>query len=576
MPTVRNCIRIATTILMALGAAGGSSTELATFGAETLNVPASAKSPNVLLICIDDLKPRIGCYGDPLAKTPSIDRLAQRGVRFDQAYCNQAVCSPSRNALLTSLRPQTLGIYDLETNFRKGSPEAITLPQHFKSQGYYTQSFGKVFHVGHGNTDDAKSWSVESYKPKGRNYQNPENHNPASSKDSTKAAAFESADAPDELYNDSLIADAAIKTLAEKSKSDQPWLLAVGFLKPHLPFVAPKKYWDLYDRNEISLAKFQQPPAGAPGFAMQNSGELRSYSNVPTQGPLSESLQRELIHGYLAAVSFTDHQIGRLLESLDQLSLSEQTIVVLWGDHGWHLGDHGMWCKHSNYEQATRIPVIVSAPGKARNAASQALIESVDIYPTLCELTGIGLPEKFDGNLDGKSFAKVLSEPSLSHRDHTIQVYPRSKEQTGQVLGRSIRTERYRLVQWKAWAAADDTSDWELYDYQIDPLETKNLATERPEVLAQLRKFLDTHPQARSPVKDAQTTTANSPGSKPTDREALFAKKDANADGYLTYQEFMQGQKDPEQAKVRFGKFDLDRDNQLSRSEFVTSGKPGK
>ena len=582
MPTVRNCIRIATTIFIAWGAAGGSSTELATFGAETLNLPTVAKSPNVLLICIDDLKPRLGCYGDPMAKTPSIDRLAKRGVRFDQAYCNQAVCSPSRNALLTSLRPQTLGIYDLETNFRKGAPEAISLPQHFKSQGYHTQSFGKIFHVGHGNNDDAKSWSVESYKPKGRNYQNPENQNPPSSKDGTKAAAFESADAPEELYNDSLIADAAIKTIGEKASSDQPWLLAVGFLKPHLPFVAPKKYWDLYDPKEIALASFQQPPAGAPGFALQNSGELRSYSNVPSQGTLPESLQRELIHGYLASVSFTDHQIGRLLESLDQNGLSEQTIVVLWGDHGWHLGDHGMWCKHSNYEQATRIPVVVSAPGKAKNASSQALIESVDIYPTLCELSGIGSPS----GLDGKSFAKVLEDPSLGHRDHAIQVYPRSKEGTGQVLGRSIRTDRYRLVQWKAWTAPEESSapeksfDWELYDYQVDPLETKNLAPERPELVAQLRKFLDTHPQAKPPVKDSlaagKATAGTLDGSKATEREALFAKKDANADGYLTYQEFMEGQKDPEQAKGRFGKFDVDRDNKLSRSEFVTSGKPTK
>ena len=258
------------------------------------------------------------------------------------------------------------------------------------------------------------------------------------------------------------------------------------------------------------------------------------------------------------------------------------TIVVLWGDHGWHLGDHGMWCKHSNYEQATRIPVVVSAPGKAKNASSQALIESVDIYPTLCELAGIESPS----GLDGKSFARVLEDPSLPHRDHAIQVYPRSKEGTGQVLGRSIRTDRYRLVQWKAWTAPEESSDWELYDYQVDPLETKNLAPDRPELVAQLRKFLDTHPQAKPPVKEelasgnsanSGNSTVGSPeGSKATDREALFAKKDANADGHLTYQEFMQGQKDPEQAKGRFGKFDADRDNKLSRSEFVSSGKPSK
>jgi iduronate 2-sulfatase len=538
----------------------------------TLNATESQKEtrhPNVLLICIDDLKPRIGCYGDPLAQTPSMDRLAKRGVLFERAYCNQAVCSPSRNALLVGLRPQSLGIYDLPTNFRKGSPNAVSLPQHFKANGYFTQSFGKIFHVGHGNTDDAASWSTESYKPKGRNYQLADNQKAVNSKDGTKAAAFESADAPEELYNDWNIAQAAIEAMTEKSKSDQPWLMAVGFLKPHLPFVSPKKYWDLYDPNKIELAAYQQAPDGAPAYAPQNSGELRAYSNMPNQGPIPDSLQRELIHGYLASVSFTDHQIGRLLSRLDQLGLTESTIVVLWGDHGWHLGDHGMWCKHSNYEQATRIPVIVSAPGKAQGAASKSMIESVDIYPTLCELAGIDTPSM----LDGKSFAGVLDKPSQSHRDHTIQVYPRSKQGVGQVLGRSIRTDRYRLVQWKAWDAPEQSSDWELYDYQTDPLETKNLADQEPQVVASMRELLAIHPAAKPQVKSFSGSQTTAGESKETDRESLFAKKDTDADGFLSYAEFMSGQKDPEQAKQRFGKFDVNGDGKLSRKEFVSSGK---
>jgi len=538
----------------------------------TLNASESQKGtrrPNVLLICIDDLKPRIGCYGDPLAQTPSMDRLAKQGVLFERAYCNQAVCSPSRNALLVGLRPQSLGIYDLPTNFRKGSPDAVSLPQHFKANGYFTQSFGKVFHVGHGNTDDAASWSTESYKPKGRNYQLADNQKLVNSKDGTKAAAFESADAPEELYNDWNIAQAAIEAMTEKSKSDQPWLMAVGFLKPHLPFVAPKKYWDLYDPNKIELAAYQQAPDGAPAYAPQNSGELRAYSNMPNQGPIPDSLQRELIHGYLASVSFTDHQIGRLLSRLDQLGLTESTIVVLWGDHGWHLGDHGMWCKHSNYEQATRIPVIVSAPGKAQGAASKSMIESVDIYPTLCELAGIDTPSM----LDGKSFAAVLDKPSQSHRDHTIQVYPRSKQGVGQVLGRSIRTDRYRLVQWKAWDAPEQSSDWELYDYQTDPLETKNLADQEPQVVANMRELLASHPAAKPQVKSFSGSQTTAGESKETDRESLFAKKDTDADGFLSHAEFMSGQKDPEQAKQRFGKFDINGDGKLSRKEFVSSGK---
>ncbi|MFZ4082125.1 MAG: sulfatase-like hydrolase/transferase [Pirellula sp.] len=529
-----------------------------------------SQQPNVLLICIDDLKPRIGCYGDPLAQTPSIDRLAKQGVVFQNAYCNQAVCSPSRNALLVGLRPQSLGIYDLETNFRKGSPSAVTLPEHFKANGYFTQSFGKTFHVGQGNNDDPSSWSTASYKPKGRNYQLVENQNLVNSKDGSKAAAYESADAPEELYNDWLIAEEAIKAMSEKSGADQPWLLAVGFLKPHLPFVAPKKYWDLYDPSKIELASFQQSPLNAPTYAQQNSGELRAYSNVPNQGPIPDSVQRELIHGYLASVSFTDQQIGRLLTALEQLGLSENTVVVLWGDHGWHLGDHGMWCKHSNYEQATRIPVIVSVPGKARGVSSQALIESVDIYPTLCELVCIGVPD----SLDGKSFAAVLSDPALGHRDHTIQVYPRNKPGTGQVLGRAIRTHRYRLVQWKAWDAPDESSDWELYDYQADPQETRNLASQLPDVVSELREHLDSHPKAKPPVKQTKPTESSATSdAKKVERESLFTKKDTNADGFLSHPEFMSGQKDPDQAKERFIKFDTDGDGKLSRKEFVFSGK---
>jgi iduronate 2-sulfatase len=526
----------------------------------------SSRSPNVLLICIDDLKPRLGCYGDSIAKTPSMDRFAQTAVRFENAYCNQAVCSPSRNALLVGLRPESLGVYDLATNFRKGAPDAITMPEHFKSNGYFTQSIGKIFHIGHGNNDDRASWSVDSFKPKGRNYQLPENQNLINSKDATKAAAYESADAPEDRYSDWQIADAAIKSLSEKSQSQMPWFLAVGFLKPHLPFVAPKKYWDLYDRDKIELATYQKAPLDAPSFALQNSGELRAYAHMPTQGPIPDSIQKELIHGYLAAVSFTDQQIGRLLRALEQYGLSEQTIVVLWGDHGWHLGDHGMWCKHSNYEQATRIPVIISAPGKSRGVTTKAMIESVDIYPTLCELAGLPIPER----LDGKSFAKVLADPSLDHRDHTIQVYPRSKEGVGQVLGRAIRTDRYRLVEWKAWDSPNSPVDLELYDYRSDPLETKNIAGEQSALVGRLSELLAMHPDARPPVKDPGADAG-----KKTDRQALFAKKDSNADGYLSKDEFMEGQKDPDQAPGRFLKFDLDGDGRLSRQEFVSSGKLG-
>ncbi len=363
--------------------------------------------PNILLICIDDLKPQLGCYGDRLAKTPSIDRLASRGVMFQSAYCNQAVCSPSRNALLTSLRPQTLGIYDLPTNFRKSLPDAITMPQHFLKHGYRTQSLGKIFHVGHGNTDDANSWSVPSYKPKGVGYALKENaqSTKVTAKGKEKGNATESAAVEDEAYADGQIAVEAIQRLKEASKNpSEPFLLAVGFLKPHLPFVAPKRYWDLYDPRSIELPKVRSAPVGAPNYAPTGSGELWAYADMPDKGPLNDDQMRHLIHGYYAATSYTDVQIGKVLSALQDTGLDKNTIVVLWGDHGWHLGDHGMWCKHSNYQQATRIPVIVAAPNGAKGEQAFGMIESVDIFPTLAEMAGLPLPQ----GIDGKSFAATV------------------------------------------------------------------------------------------------------------------------------------------------------------------------
>ncbi|KAF0175443.1 MAG: sulfatase [Limisphaerales bacterium] len=355
-----------------------------------LNSLAAAR-PNVLLICVDDLKPALGCYGDALAKSPNLDRLAARAVQFNRAFCNQAVCSPSRNSLMTSLRPQTLGIYDLPTHFRKGAPGAVTVGQFFKRHGYRTEGLGKIFHTGHGNIDDADSWSVPSWRSKAGGYALKESTEGArDTKLGPRGAAYESADVPDNKYGDGMIADEAIERLrAAKAKAGEPFFLAVGFLKPHLPFVAPKKYWDLYDRNTFKLAQPQTPPVGAPSYAPQSGGELRNYKDMPAKGTLPDDLQRTLIHGYYAATSYMDAQAGRVLAELDKLGLAANTIVVLWGDHGWHLGDHGIWCKHTNYEQAARIPVLVAGPGVKAGAKTASLVETVDIYPTLAELAGL-------------------------------------------------------------------------------------------------------------------------------------------------------------------------------------------
>ncbi len=525
----------------------------------------AAERPNVLLICVDDLKPALGCYGDPIAKSPNIDKLASRGLLFERATCNQAVCSPSRNSLLVGLRPQTLGIYDLATNFRKSAPDAVTLPQTFKANGYTTEAMGKLFHVGQGNYDDAASWSVPHFTPKAATYLLKENQplpavkNPKDPSDFPRGAAIENADTDDGKYADGVVADEEIRRLKEK-KADQPFFMAVGFIRPHLPFVAPKKYWDLYQRDQFKLAAVRVPPVGAPAYAPQFGGELRRYKEMPAKGDLADDTQRTLIHGYYAAMSYMDAQLGRVIDALDAAGLAKNTIIVLWGDHGWHLGDHGMWCKHTNYEQATRIPIILIAPGVSKAGTKTASqIETVDIYPTLCELAGLTPPK----NLDGKSFVSVLKDPTTATRDHAIHVYPR-----GERMGRAIRDARYRLVEWKKPGAAPESAEIELYDYKNDPEETKNLAKDLPDEVARLRKILAAHPEAKPQIVAVKSTEA-----KPkVDRAELFARKDTNKDGKLSREEFLANQPDPDEAPKRFEKFDIDKDGFLTKDEFVTMG----
>lgn len=532
----------------------------------------AADKPNILLICVDDLKPILGCYGDKLVKSPHIDRLAAKGLTFDFAYCNQAVCSPSRNALLVGLRPQTLGIYDLSTNFRKARPDAITLAQYFKEQGYRTQAMGKLFHVGHGNTEDARSWSVPHFQAKSIGYALKENNAELTREEAyfankspanlPRGAAYENADVADDVYGDGKVANEAIARLrAAKEKPDEPFFLAVGFLKPHLPFCAPKKYWDLYDPAKLPLPELRVPPVGAPSYAPQFGGELRNYKDIPAKGTLPDDLQRTLIHGYYACVSYMDAQLGRVLDELERTGLDKNTIIVLWGDHGWHLGDHGMWCKHTNYEQAARIPLIIVAPGQGKPASrTKAMIETVDIYPTLCELAGLPVPKE----LDGISHVETVKNPAQSLRDSIIHVYPR-----GGRLGRAIRNERYRLVEWKKPGDAPQSAEIELYDYEMDPAETKNLAGEKPEIVAMLRAILAKHPEAKPQWQPAPAKAENKPA---IDRVELFNKKDTNKDGKLTREEFLANQPDPDEAPKRFIKFDVDKNGSLSKEEFVTSG----
>ncbi|MEQ1859244.1 MAG: sulfatase [Chthoniobacteraceae bacterium] len=454
---------------------------------------AAEPKPNVLFIAVDDLKPTIGCYGDALAKTPHLDRLAARGTVFERAYCMQAVCAPSRNAVLTGLRPETLRITDLGTNFRKRAPDVTTLPQWFKQHGYASHGLGKIFHVGHGNHEDPASWSVPHFQAKSIGYARKENNAQLTREEALfankgkeawklpKGAAYENADVADDAYGDGKIANEAVARLRGFKKSGEAFFLAVGFLKPHLPFCAPKKYWDMHDPAKFALAARSTPPDGAPAWAPSSWGELRAYSDIPETGPIDDAKARTLIHGYYAATSYMDAQLGRVLDELDTLGLAKNTIIVLWGDHGWHLGDHGMWCKHSNYEQATRAPLILAAPGKAGGQKTRALAEFVDIYPTLCELAGIEKP----AHLQGDSLVPWLTAPGRATKTAAHQVYPRGSKETGPLLGHAVRTDRWRYVEWRK--KDDSIAARELYDLRDDPTETVNLAG-KPEHEADVRE----------------------------------------------------------------------------------------
>jgi len=461
---------------------------------------ARDERPHILLICVDDLKPLAGSYGGT-AKTPAMDRLAARGMSFDRAYCNQAVCSPSRNALLTGLRPSSVGIYDLGTNFRKATPDVVTLPQHFKRHGWRTEALGKIFHVGHGNHEDPASWSVPHWKANVVAYAKPAAGGTReealfanqSAAGLPRGPAFESAEVPDTAYPDGALADEAIRRLhAAQARPGEAFFLALGFVKPHLPFCAPKKYWDLYDPAAFALPALRTAPQGAPGYAPTTWGELRQYGGIPDAGPLSDELARTLIHGYHAAVSYMDAQLGRVLDALEASGLASRTVVILWGDHGWHLGDHGQWCKHSNYEEAARIPFVVAGPGAAVGRRSAALVESVDLYPTLCGLAGLPVPP----GLDGASFDAQLRDPDRPGKDAVLHVYPR-----GPRVGRALRTARHRLVEWKKPGAPAETAEFELYDYERDPAETRNLAVEQPERVAELRALLSRYADAKPQIK---------------------------------------------------------------------------
>ena len=488
------------------------------FGAKVyaqVNTDNNSKT-NVLFIAVDDLKPELGCYGNALVKTPNIDRIAERGMVFMHNYCQQAICGPTRASLMTGRRPDYTKVWDLKTKMRDVNKDILSIPQYFIQQGYTTAGIGKIFDPRCvDNSQDKPSWSVPYYfvskeyfynnqSPELNFYQNPETRElvrkyttEAEEKGLTKdkirdyvmqfvKPSVECIDVPDNAYNDGAMAIRATEILAGLSKNKKPFFLAVGFSRPHLPFVAPEKYWDLYQRDEIPLAKFQEHAKNSPELAYHNSGELRTYSDIPPLASFTDvkinhiglpvEKQKELIHGYYAAVSYVDAQIGKLVHSLDSLGLTENTIIVLWGDHGWHLGDHDLWCKHTNFENAARAPLIFSAPG-FKPGKSQSLTEFVDIFPTLCELSGLKTPE----NLDGKSLVPLMKDPAASVKKYAVSQYPHEGK-----MGYSVRTEKYRLTWWMkngflsySTFSKDLIVARELYDYENDPMETVNVVNDK-------------------------------------------------------------------------------------------------
>ncbi|MBT3286467.1 MAG: sulfatase [Victivallales bacterium] len=470
--------------------------------------PTSAR-PNILFIVVDDLRCQLGCYGMPHVISPNIDALAADGLLCERAYCQQAICAPSRASVLTGCRPDSTTIYDLKTPVRSAMPDVLTLPEFFKQNGYETISVGKVYHH---RDDDLQGWCAPPFVSKGdwqgRGYltdeaieEMKENTAVNRARGDTRVGvgpAFEAADVDDEGYHDGLDASAAIRELNRLHASDQPFFLGLGFHKPHLPFNAPKRYWDMYDRDALPLAENPFAPEGANKFSLHNFGELRGYFGIPKEGPVPEPLARQLIHGYCACVTYMDAQLGRVMAELERLGLRENTVVIFWGDHGWKLGEHACWCKHTNFEIDTQAPLILSTPGTIGKALrTPALIEFVDMYPTLADLAGLPIP----AHCEGTSFAPLLTDPAQPWKRAAFSQYPRG----GGVMGYTIRTDRYRYTEWLQRSSSEILAR-ELYDHETDPQENTNAATDdgNTATMAQLHDILAAGWQAAGPAAPAQ------------------------------------------------------------------------
>ncbi len=423
----------------------------------------AADRPNVLFIGVDDLRPEVFCYGVEKMVTPNLDRLAERGVKFDRAYCNIAVCGASRASLMKGLRPTPTRFTSYLTRADKDAPNVPSLPMTFKRAGYHTASNGKIYHH---RDDDVDAWSRPAWHPNKSSiwWALPESRALQTGK-RTRGPAYEEADEPDESYPDPMICSKTLADLRRLTKQDKPFFMACGFYRPHLPFVAPKKYWDLYPTEKVTLPDNMYFPHDLPTAFNYTWGEMRSYHGIPKKGPVSDETAVQLIRGYCASVSLVDAQVGRLLDELEKLGVADNTIIVLWGDHGWQLGEHGFWCKHTNFEVASRTPLLIAAPGVEGGRVSRRLVEYVDIYPTLCDLAGLTKP----GHLQGMSMQPLLADVEADHKEAVI---------TRHGGGDAVRTAGFRYMEMHTKNGAGELRGVGLFDLEKDPNENQNVAEE--------------------------------------------------------------------------------------------------
>ena len=504
------------------------------------------KKPNILFIGFDDLRPELGCYGSDVAISPNLDKLASEGILFNKAYCQQAICGPSRASLLTGYRPETSGVFHNYIKFRQANPDVVTLPQHFKNNGYETVYFGKIFH--HGDYDDEKSWSMQpdkSIKEPGTYLLSKnkklaqdnlksmiEKYGPEAKFGLGSGPAYEFADVSDNAYIDGFNTDLAIAQLQNLVKNkDKPFFLALGFNKPHLNWTAPKKYWDLYDAHKIKTTTQTEGPKDGAAMGLHASFELRTRSDIPKEGVIAPEMAVNLKHAYLSCVSYVDAQMGRMIAALEEAGVRDNTIIVVWSDHGWHLGEMGIWGKATDYEIATRIPMMIWTPDMpkgSRGKTSEALVELIDLYPTLSELAGFAIPP----HVEGQSFVPLLSKPNKNWKSAAFSQFPdpalrewgayplrkgmretffkpliekveqkiidQQKEKwdrnlfENDLMGYTMRTQRYRLIVWKDTKHPDKKPIYiELYDHKKDPTETLNIAKNCPKKTEKLLAQFD-------------------------------------------------------------------------------------